>query len=72
MIEASKITENVYVPETIDLWVNLTTLIHALGKSLRHGALEVRRPLSFNAARVRGYRAALPRSSTVDPSLSAS
>ena len=72
MVEVPKVTVNVYLADTTAVWVNLTALLLAEpGTSVRHDALEVPRPLALNTARVRGYRAALPRSSTADPSLSA-
>ncbi len=68
MVEVPKISVDVYLPETTDLWVNLATLLPASPvKSFEHKTLDVQ---TINSPRAHGYRVALPRSSTSDSFLS--
>jgi hypothetical protein len=72
MVEVPKVTVNAYLPDTPDIWVNLSILLPTgLEKSLRHFILQMPRLLLLNTPRAHGYRIALPRSSTPDslPSL---
>ena len=67
MVEVPKVTVNVYLSDTPDIWVNLNILLPTeLEKSLRHVALEQPSFILLNTPRAHGYRVALPRSSTPD------
>lgn len=67
MVEVPKVTVNVYLPDTPDLWVNLNILLPTeLEKSLRHVVSEQPSLSPLNIPRTHGYLVALPRSSTPD------
>jgi hypothetical protein len=67
IVEVPKVGENVYLPDTTDLWINLAVLPTEAKYVIHLVALSVRIPLLPDAARARGYRIALPRSSPSDP-----
>jgi hypothetical protein len=67
IVEVPKVGENIYLPDTTDLWMNLTALPTEAKYVIHLVALSVRIPSLPDAARARGYRIALPRSSPSDP-----
>jgi hypothetical protein len=67
IVEVPKVGENVYLPDTTDLWINLAVLPTEAKYVIHLVALSVRIPSLPDAARARGYRIALPRSSPSDP-----
>ena len=67
IVEVPKVGENVYLPNTTDLWVNVASLPAESEYATHLAALELWIPLLPDAARGRGYRIALPRSSPSDP-----
>ena len=67
IVEVPKVGENIYLPDTTDLWMNLAALPTEAKYVIQLVALSVRIPSLPDAARARGYRIALPRSSPSDP-----
>jgi hypothetical protein len=67
IVEVPKVGENVYLPNTTDLWVNVALLPTESEYAIHLAALHLWIPLLPDAARGRGYRIALPRSSPSDP-----
>jgi len=67
IVEVPKVGENVYLPNTTDLWVNVASLPAESEYAIHLAALDLWIPLLPDAARDRGYRIALPRSSPSDP-----
>jgi len=67
IVEVPKVGENVYLPNTTDLWVNVASLPTESEYAIHLAALDLWIPLLPDAARGRGYRIALPRSSPSDP-----
>lgn len=67
IVEVPKVGENVYLPNTTDLWVNVASLLAESEYAIHLAALDLWIPLLPDAARARGYRIALPRSSPSDP-----
>jgi hypothetical protein len=67
IVEVPKVGENIYLPDTTDLWMNLAALPTEAKYVIHLVALSVRIPSLPDAARARGYRIALPRSSPSDP-----
>ena len=67
IVEVPKVGENVYLPNTTDLWVNVASLLAESEYAIHLAALDLWIPLLPDAARGRGYRIALPRSSPSDP-----
>ena len=67
MVEVPKVSIAVYVPERLDLWVNLSVLLPTgPDRSFEHKALDVLTLLPLNTPRSHRYRVALPRSATID------
>jgi len=67
IVEVPKVGENVYLPNTTDLWVNVASLLAESEYAIHLATLDLWIPLLPDAARARGYRIALPRSSPSDP-----
>ena len=67
IVEVPKVGENVYLQNTTDLWVNVASLLAESEYAIHLAALDLWIPLLPDAARRRGYRIALPRSSPSDP-----